>query len=266
MTRWAYTLAACLVVAGIVGTWLEQCNAPPAPLPDDADEATPDAGGAPALEGAQGAGPPVPAPVASSEAPSSVPEPRAETFVENELSRHFTRWTGTVRYGDGTPIRGPARLEVRRPGNRNHIVVSCSDDGRFDLRLPHARYTLILRKPEGKHTLLEDAEVDGETMERDLVLVGAYVRGTVTRDSTGALMTRPGTQGMWFARAGRDARRGRFIRFGKDGHYGIDGLRPGSYVVRGWPKAVVDTSGRLPTITVTETDTRVDLDITVLDE
>ena len=74
--------------------------------------------------------------------------------------------------------------------------------------------------------------------------------GTVYDSATRRPLVPANLQSVCYTPVGKDLPDRRCVRVAKDGTYAIDGLRPGTYVISGWPRPLVDTAGRRVTIEV----------------
>jgi hypothetical protein len=177
------------------------------------------------------------------------------------IEKRTCRWTGVVKNADGVPATGAVKVEIRDAAGTTRITIGCDAKGRFDARLPEGHYRVTVAQPESTHEVPGTVRCVAETLEQDLVLPGARVHGAVRGAVTRELLEDPGAQGIWLQARGGPRR---FLRFGKGGAYALDGIAPGVYAVKGWPKAVRTDRGEDPVLDVRPGDATIRLDLEVI--
>lgn len=152
-------------------------------------------------------------------------------------ARGLPTWSGNLVTRSGRPVLEAATIQVRDPSGRESLQSFASDGGRFRLRLAPGSYrvSVLLASNGVKEPVIGVFDVPDEDLERDLVVPGTRVFGSVTRSdgSIGPLASNSRIsvhlEGHEYPHAFCGG------KVAPDGSYVIDGLEPGTYVVQSYP-------------------------------
>jgi RNA polymerase sigma factor (sigma-70 family) len=157
-----------------------------------------------------------------------VPGPNRLDFGSPAPRAH---WRGTLRTRSGAEHHGRVVLWVR--STPQGLTTRVIEDGHFDVRLLPGTYRIVA-KPDATSSFeaeLGEVVVALEDFERDLVLPGARVHGTVRRTdgaplpryNMGVGLRHPGDPGL------------RSVPVDVDGRFVIDAVEPGTYLLNTHP-------------------------------
>jgi hypothetical protein len=149
--------------------------------------------------------------------------------------RPRVQWRGSLRAANGGAHLGGAMLFLQELGeDPAHTFHSVGPDGSFDLRLVPGRYAIRaqLHPLDDSKAELDEVEVRDGQLERDLFLPGARLSGRVLRVDGGPLPDGPDSS---IAARNEERNRMHTARIEPDGHFAIDALEPGVYVVNAHP-------------------------------
>lgn len=155
-----------------------------------------------------------------------------------------TRWTGTLRRPSGAAVGGPTPISLERAGGVR-TTFSADVDGRFEVALVPGTYAASVRGGLGTLALGE-IEVGALPLERDLVLAGLGLAGTIAYDGS---WHRPeavtNRVQVWLRRAGEE-RAGELCQRRSGERYAFYGLEPGRYELHCYPDPIVGFPQGLP--------------------
>jgi hypothetical protein len=175
-------------------------------------------------------------------------------------------WAGVVRARTGEPARGGGTIRLEAASDGRTLQTAYADTGEFRVALEPGRYAARVPAVGDPTTLVElDAvEVPEGGLRRDLTLPGTRLRGIAMDAGTGApfavdieesISIRPHDQD--YPGAITDA------RVGPGGEFVVDGLPPGRWIVRAWPRALHGVADQAVEVTILPGEIEVPLTVTI---
>ncbi len=176
-------------------------------------------------------------------------------------------WHGHVTGSRGRAILGGGFIQLVKDAGEDGPakVITLDYDGRGRIRaaVPRGTYTVVLGPPGHQRERIvakKPLVIRSADVHQDIVLRGARVTGLVTMGASGKVISST-SQRIYFKRKGDKSNRKQAVFLNEDGTYRIDGLKPGSYVVSGYPLQLKDARGDPMRFEIPSEATRLDVDL-----